>query len=58
MQLVVFQLVSGAVKDVIRHVYDSIKKAWSETGRAKKGELLLHPVAIKERNHRTRVNQD
>jgi len=57
MQLVVFQLVSGVVTEVIRQVYDSIKKAWSEAERNKEDEFILSPVALKERSHRTRINQ-
>ena len=53
MQLVVFQLISGVVSDVIRHVYDSMKKAWSETESNKEDELVLSPVAIKEPSPRT-----
>lgn len=52
MQLVVFQLISGLMTDVIRHVFGSIKKAWSETERAHKDEFMLSPVAVKGRSYR------
>lgn len=53
MQLVALQLVSGVVSSVIRHVYDSVKKAWEEAENNKEDELVLSPVAIKEQSHRT-----
>jgi len=52
MQLVVFKLISGVMTDVIRHMFGSIKKAWSEAERTKKDEFLLSPVAVKERSYR------
>jgi len=55
MQLVVLQLISGMVNDAIRHVCGSIGKAWAEVERAKKGELLLSPVELKERSYRKRI---
>ena len=58
MQLVILQLISGVVTDVIRHVCGSIKRTWPETARVKKDGLILSPVAIKERGHRARIAQD
>jgi len=58
MQLVILQLISGVVTDVIRHVCGSIKRTWPEMARAKKDGLILSPVAIKERSHRARIAQD
>ena len=52
MQLAVFQLISGLMTDVIRRVFGSIKKAWSETERAHKDEFMLSPVAVKGRSYR------
>jgi len=57
MQLVVFQLVSGVVTEVVRHVYDSIRKVWAEAERNKEDEFILSPVALKEPSHRIRINQ-
>jgi hypothetical protein len=48
MQLVILQLISGVVTDVIRHVCGSIKRTWPEMARAKKDGLILSSVAIKE----------
>ena len=53
MQLVVFELISGVVSDVIRQVYDSMKKAWLEKESDKEDELVLSPVAIEEPRQRT-----
>ncbi len=52
MQLVVFQLISGVMTDVIRHLFGSIQKAWSEVERAKKDRFMLSPVAVKGRSYR------
>ena len=51
MQLMALQLVSGVISGVIRHVYDSVKKAWEEAENNKEGELALSPVAIEEQSH-------
>ena len=48
MQLVILQLISDVVTDVIRHVCGSIKRTWPEMARAKKDGLILSSVAIKE----------
>ena len=48
MQLVVFELLSGVVSEVIRHVYGSVKKVWREAQSDEKDELVLSPVAIEE----------
>lgn len=53
MQLVVFELLSGVVSGVVRHVYDSVKKAWLEAQSDKEDELALSPVAIEEPGQRT-----
>jgi hypothetical protein len=52
MQLVVFQLISGVVSDVIRHVYDAMKKTWLERESNKEDELVLSPVAIEDPGQR------
>ena len=48
MQLVVFQLISGVVSDVLQQVYDSVKKTWLEKQSNKEDKLVLAPVAIEE----------
>jgi hypothetical protein len=47
MQLMVLESISGVVAGVIRHVYGSIKKAWSETEIVEE-EPALAPVVIEE----------
>jgi hypothetical protein len=54
-QLMVVKLISGMVKDVVRHVYGSIKEIWLEGGNDRKPEFVLFPVAVKERSSRTRI---
>jgi len=58
MQLVVMQLVSGIVEDVVRRVCGSIKQVWLETEDGKKDEFYLSPVAVRERSSRTRIPKD
>ncbi|MGB2877177.1 MAG: hypothetical protein WBB97_03995 [Dehalococcoidales bacterium] len=58
MQLVVLQLISGMVEDVVRRVCGSIKQVWLETENGRKGEFYLSPVAVKERGSRTRIPED
>jgi hypothetical protein len=53
MQLVVFELLSGVVSGVIRHVYDSVKNAWVEAESNKDDELALAPIAIRQPDRRT-----
>ena len=58
MQLLVLQLISGMVGDVVRRVCGSIKQVWLETENGRKDEFILSPVAVKERSRRTRIPQD
>ncbi len=58
MQLVVLQLISGMVEDVVRRVCGSIKQVWLETENGRKDEFILSPVAVKERSSRTRIPED
>ena len=58
MQLVVLQLISGMVEDVVRRVCGSIKQVWLETENGRKDEFILSPVAVKERSRRTRIPED
>lgn len=58
MQLVVLQLISGMVEDVVRRVCDSIKQGWLEIEDGRKDEFYLSPVAVKERSSRTRIPDD
>ena len=58
MQLVVLQLISGMVEDVVRRVCGSIKQVWLETENGRKDEFYLSPVAVKERSSRTRIPED
>jgi hypothetical protein len=58
MQLIVLQLLSGMVTDVIRHVFAPMKKVWSEAGKAEKEGFLLSPVSVKEIGYGTQAAQD
>ena len=58
MQLVVLQLISGMVEDVVRRVCGSIKQVWLETENGRKDEFYLSPVAVKEPSGRTRIPED
>ncbi len=58
MQLVVMQLISGIVEDVVRRVCGSIKQVWLETENGGKDEFYLSPVAVRERSNPTRIPQD
>ena len=51
----VLKLISGMVKDVVRHVYDSIKEIWLESGNDMEAEFILSPIVDKERSSRTRI---
>lgn len=48
MQLVVFELLSGVVSGVVRHVYHSLKEALVEAEGNRDDELALSPVAVRE----------
>ena len=52
MRLVAFQVVSDLVSDVIRHVYESLKRAWLEEADIKGNEVALSPVANEEQYRR------
>ncbi len=58
MQLVVLQLISGMVEDIVRRVCGSIKQVWLETENGGKDEFILSPIAVKERSSRTQIYQD
>ena len=58
MQLVVLQLISGMVENVVRRVCGSIKQVWLEAESGRKGEFILSPVAVKERSSQKRIPQD
>jgi len=58
MQLVVMQLISGTVEDVVRRVCSSIKQVWLETENGGKDEFILSSVAVRERSNPTRIPQD
>jgi len=58
MQLVVLQLISGMIEDIVRRACGSIKQVWLETENGRKGGFILSPVAVKERSRRTRIPQD
>jgi hypothetical protein len=53
MQMVVFQLISGVVSDVIRQVYESVKKTWLEKEGSKEDKFVPSPVAVEEPGKRT-----
>ena len=55
MQLMVLELISGVVTGAIRHVYDSIKKAWTEAESIKEAEHVFSPMAVKEPSYRKRT---
>jgi hypothetical protein len=50
MQLVVFQLISGVMADVIRLLFRPVVKAWSEAEITNQDEFLLSPEAVKGQN--------
>ena len=58
MQLVVLQLISGMVEDIVRRVCGSIKQVWLETENGGKDEFILSPIAVRERSSRIQIPQD